>query len=94
MKMELTAEQKQEWENWLSERPENVRKVAERIVPWKRYCDKRNADDNGNRYSPRSYEEQEDGTVTITCEKSNDEMPIFGGYGVFGMNPDDLVEAD
>lgn len=92
--MELTAEQKQEWENWLSERPENVRKVAKQIVPWKKYKDKRMTDDIGNRYSPRSYEEQEDGTVTITCEKSNDEMPIFGGYGVFGMNPDNLVEAD
>lgn len=28
--MELTTEQKQEWEKWLSERPENVRKVAEK----------------------------------------------------------------
>ena len=31
--MELTTEQKQEWEKWLSERPENVREVAEKIVP-------------------------------------------------------------
>lgn len=92
--MELTAEQKQEWENWLSERPENVRKVAERIVPWKKYRDKRISDDIGNRYSPRSYDEQEDGTVTLTCEKSNEEMPFLGGYCVFGMPPDILVEAD
>lgn len=53
--MELTKEQKQEWEQWLSERPENVRKVAERIVPWKKYRDTRITDDIGNRYSPRSY---------------------------------------
>lgn len=92
--MELTTEQKQEWENWLAERPENVRKVAERIVPWKKYRDIRISEDIGNRYSPRSYEEQEDGSVTITCEKSNEEIPILGGYGVFGMNPNDLVEAD
>lgn len=92
--MELTTEQKQELENWLSERPENVRNVAESIVPWKRYHDKRIADDIGNLYYPRSYDEQEDGTVTITCEKSNDQMAILGRYGVFGMNPDDLVEAD
>lgn len=91
--MELTTEQKQEWENWLSERPENIRKVAERIVPWKKYRDIRISEDIGNRYSPRSYEEEADGSVTITCEKSNEEMPILGGYGVFGMNPDDLVEA-
>ena len=25
-KMELTKEQKQEWQNWLDERPENVRR--------------------------------------------------------------------
>ena len=92
--MELTTEQKQEWEKWFSERPENVRKVAEQIVPWKKYRDKRMADDIGNRYSPRSYEEQEDGSVTITCEKSNEEMPFLGGYGVFGMSADDLEEAD
>jgi hypothetical protein len=92
--MELTTEQKQEWEKWLSERPENVRKVAEQIVPWKKYKDKRITDDIGNRYSPRSYEEQEDGRVTITCEKSNEEMPFLGGYGVFGMSADDLEEAD
>ena len=92
--MELTKEQKQEWDKWLSERPENVRKIAERIVPWKKYRDIRITEDIGNRYSPRSYDEQEDGSVLLTCEKSNEEMPLFGGYGVFGMNPDDLVEAD
>ena len=70
--MELTKEQKQEWQNWLDERPENIRKVAEKIVPWKKYRDIRN-DDIGNRYSPVSYEEQEDGTITITCEKINEE---------------------
>ncbi len=58
------------------------------------YKDKRITEDIGNRYSPRSYEEQEDGSVTITCEKSNDEMPFLGGYGVFGMSADNLEEAD
>ena len=90
--MELTTEQKKEWEKWLSKRPENVKKVAEKIVPWKRYKDNRNVDDIGNRYSPRSYEEHKDGTVTITCEKTNDEMPFFGGCRVFGMNPNFLTE--
>jgi len=92
--MELTEEQKQEWEQWLAERPENVREVAKKIVPWKRYKDKRVKDDIGNRYSPRSYEEQEDGSVTVTCEKTNEEVPFLGDYGVFGMNPNDLIEAD
>ena len=91
--MGLTEEQKQEWKNWINERPENVRKVAERIVPWKKYKDKK-LPDSGNRYSPRSYEEQKDGSVTVTCEKSNESMPIFGGYYVFGMDPDDLEEFE
>ena len=94
LKMELTNEQKQEWDKWLSERPENVRKVAERIVPWKKYRDKRIADDIGNRYTPMSFEEQKDGSVTVTCRKTNEEFPFFGGYGVFGMPPNALEEAE
>lgn len=92
--MELTEEQRREWEKWLSEKPENVREVAEKIVPWKRYRDKRITNDTGNRYSPRSYEEGEDGSVTITCEKSNDRFPILGGHTVFGMSADDLEESE
>lgn len=90
--MELTLKQKQDWEQWLSERPDNIREVAEKYVPWKKYRDKRITDDIGNRYSPRSYEVQQDGQVTITCEKTNEEMPILGGCNVFGMPPDALVE--
>lgn len=92
--MKLTIEQEQEWDKWLSERPENVRKVAERIVPWKRYRSKQRVKDIGNRYRPISYQEQEDGSVTITCEKTNDKHLFFGGYNVFGMSADDLEEVD
>ena len=92
--MELTKQQKQEWERWLFEKPENVKKVAEKIVPWKKYKDIRIKDDVGNRYSPVSYEEGENGKVTVTCEKTNEDMSILGGYGVFGMNPDNLIEID
>jgi hypothetical protein len=90
--MELTEEQKAEWDKWLSERPDNVKKVANKIVPWKRYKDKRNETDIGNRYVPRSYDEEENGKVTLTCEKVNDEMPLLGGYGVFGIDPESLEE--
>ena len=30
--MELTTEQKQEWEKWLSERPENVKKSTKKYT--------------------------------------------------------------
>ena len=93
-KMELTAEQKRDWENWLSKRPKNIRKVAEQILPWKKYRDIRIDKDIGNRYRPISYQETEDGRVTITCEKSNKLMPFLGGYGVYGMSADNLEEAD
>ena len=93
--MELTKEQKQvAWSNWLAERPENVRQIAEKIVPWKKYRDARIKDDIGSRYRPISYEEEENGTVTITCKKTNEEMPMLGGYKVFGMSADNLIEAD
>ncbi len=92
--MTLTEEQKKEWENWVNERPENVKKVAMKIVPWKTYKDIRIIEDIGNRYKPISYEEQQDGSVTVTCEKTNEEIPILGGYGVFGMSPDNLQEAN
>jgi len=92
-KIDLTQEQKQEWQDWLNERPENVRKVAEKILPWKEYRDIR-ARDIGNRYSPISYEDKSDGTVTIPCLKSNEEMPGLGGYCVFGMSAENLIEAD
>ena len=45
-----------------------------------------------NRYIPCSYEEHKDGSVTVTCTKVNDKFPIFGGYSIFRINPDDLEE--
>lgn len=90
--MELTDDLKKEWELWLSERPESVRKVAQRIVPWKMYKLKSDVDDIGNRYIPTSYSEMKDGSVTLVCAKVNNRMQLLGGYEVFGINPNDLVE--
>lgn len=91
--MELTKKQKKEWEQWLSERPENVRKVAEKIVPWKKYYLK-GQEDLGNTYSVICYDEAEDGSVTLTCEKENEIVPFLGGYNVFGMDPESLIEVE
>lgn len=68
-----------------------MRKVAERIVPWKKYRYNDLVGYNWVTYVPISYQEHEDGSVTVTCEKLGDE--IFGGYIVFGINPDDLIEV-
>jgi len=90
----LTKKQKQDWDKWIFKLPENVKKVAEKIVPWKEYKDKRIHDDVGNRYIPYSYGENKDGTVILVCKKINREVPLLGGYDVFGMSPDDLEEVE
>ncbi len=90
--MNLTEEQKRDWNEWLSERPDNVKEVATKIVPWKTYRLK-NHEDNGTRYAPVKYDEEMDGNVTITCAKFNEMMPILGGYYVFGLKPEDLIEC-
>ena len=92
IKMNLTEEQKRDWNEWLSERPDNVKEVATKIVPWKTYRLK-NHEDNGTRYAPVKYDEEMDGNVTITCAKFNEMMPILGGYYVFGLKPEDLIEC-
>ena len=88
----MTKEQEVEWERWLSERPQAVREVAERFPPWKEYKVV-GIFDTGSRYSPRSYEEHKDGTVTLTCETYN-ALPIGIRYWVFGINPSDLEDAE
>lgn len=90
----LTKGERKDWEKWLSERPNNVREVAQRIVPWKRYMQKGIDDHIGNRYVPISYDEHKDGSITLTCEKVNDVLPPLGGYNVFGMSPNNLTEED
>lgn len=89
--MEYPEEEKKLFYEWLKTRPESVQKVAERIVPWKKYINTKEPRELENYYILYSYGVQPDGTVTITCEKHNDKHP-FGGYNVFGMNPDDLIE--
>ncbi len=87
---EWSEEQKKVWSQWLSERPENVRKVAEAFPPNRRYRLKTQGTDIGTYYVPHQYDEHEDGSVTMTCAKFNDIMPLLGGYGVFGMKPEEL----
>ena len=87
----MKSEEKKELEKWANDLPENIKQVALRIAPWKKYKDIRESN-SGNIYKPISYDEEKDGSITITCEKSNEEMPLFGGYVVFGINPDNLRE--
>ena len=88
----MTEEEKREWDNWLAGLPDEVQEVARRLVPWKMYLDTRITEDIGNRYIPVSYEIETDGTVSVTCVKTNDEFLLFGGCCVFGIPPDVLTE--
>jgi len=85
-----TEEQKKEWAEWLAGRPEHVRKVAEAFPPSRKYRLKDDDPGVGNYYIPQQYDEHKDGSVTMTCAKFNDKLPILGGYAVFGMKPESL----
>lgn len=83
---------KNDYDIWLSSLNDNVKKIASKLFPWVKYRDIREIDDIGNRYSPRSYNEHEDGKITVDCIKYSDEMPWKSPIGIFGMNPEYLVE--
>lgn len=71
---------------WIETRPPAVRAVLERLPPgtWWRL-----KSGGGGIYTPVSYEEQKDGTITVRVYKHDFLMPI--PMEVFGCNPDDFV---
>ena len=83
-----TPEQLAEWEEWLAGRPMMVRAIAERFPPWKTYLLKT----TGQYAAIKHYDEHEDGSVTLTIIAWRDWLPI--PRGVFGIDPNDLVEVD
>jgi hypothetical protein len=91
--MQLTELQKSQWEEFISTMPENARELANKFVPWKRYRHKEMDVDTINTYTPISFDEDQDGEITLTCYKN---VNIFTPepYLVYGINPDDLIEID
>ena len=87
---EPTKEQKIEWGKWVSDRPDDVRRVAERFNPWTLYRMK----STGQRVSVYSYGEQEDGETTLTVNITGDYNRVAFNRQVFGINPNDLEECD
>ena len=83
---EPAEEQARKWDEWVKERPECVRVVAERFKPWKLYRLK----ESGHRVYLKSF--SEDGTMTVVvCGRFNF---VMFERNVFGINPDDLTECD
>jgi hypothetical protein len=83
---EPTVEQETEWDNWVTERPECVRVIAERFDPWSLYRLK----SSGHRVIIYSF--LEDGTVTVIV--SGEYNHVLADRKVFGIDPDDLEPCE
>jgi hypothetical protein len=84
--VEPTPEQESDWKQWVSERPDVVRLVAERFDPWSLYRMK----STGQRVTLYSF--SEDGTVTVNV--SGDYNFVLFERSVFGVDPDDLEPCE
>jgi len=87
---EPTEEQQKNWAQWVAERPDNVRAVAERFLPWKLYRMR----STGHRVTVYSLGEHPDGTVTLTVNVTGEFNLLSFERRVFGISPDDLEECD
>ena len=86
-----TAEQEQLWKEWLTERPEKVRAVAENFDPWTLYRMK----STEHRVTILSFQEGvESGEVTLTVAVSGEYNYVLFERRVFGISPDDLEECE
>jgi hypothetical protein len=77
-----------EFNEWLKDRPEIIKLMAEKLKPWLRYRLKT----TGQHCNLYSY--SEDGTVTVTVNGHDSEilnhMNELIEVNVFGVSPDDL----
>jgi hypothetical protein len=88
---EPTSEQIAAWDEWVRSRPEAVRKIAEKIYPWKLYRLKT----SGHRVTLYSIDEQKDNTEpTLRVNVSGDFNFLSFERTVFGIKIDDLEECD
>jgi len=87
---EPTSKQRVDWNQWVVERPDNVREVAERFDPWTLYCMK----DTNQRVTLYSFGEQAAGDVTLTVNITGEFNLISFDRQVFGIDPEALEECD
>lgn len=79
-----TAEQINEWSEWVESRPEIVKEVARKLHPWKLY--------KFGDHRVTLYSISEDGTVTVNV--TGEFNSVVFERRVFGVNPTELVECD
>jgi hypothetical protein len=91
--MAPTPEQVQDWDEWVSERPQAVRETLQRydLKPWKLYRLK----SSGHRVRLYSVDEPEDGSApTVKVDVLGRFNIVAFDLRVFGVNPADLEECD
>ena len=71
-----------DWQEWLGQRPPEVRALAERLPPWNLY----RMQSTGHRVTMKAYDEN--GTVRVVVSPQYN-CVVFGRE-VFGVDPDDL----
>lgn len=92
--MEPNDEARRAWEEWVAERPDAVRAVAERFDPWTVYRLK----GSGHRVTIHGFQKEETGDgsdrVTLTVIVSGAFNRVIFDRRVFGIPPEDLTECD
>ena len=83
---EPTAEVEAAWKEWVAERPDAVRAVAERFDPWTLYRMK------STNQRVTLYSISEDGTVSV--DVSGAYNFVFCERTVFGIDPNDLEPCE
>lgn len=81
---EPTQDNRDAWKQWLAERPDSVRSVAERFTPWTLY----RLTTTGQRCSVLAFDEG--GTVRIQAE--HPALGRISAVDVFGIDPAELAE--
>ena len=90
--MNPTEEQEKEWQQWISQRPDKVRKIIEDndFNPWTLYKLK----GSGHRVFITKFDEREDGEVTLSVGVTGEFNAVLSERQVFGVPIDDLEECD
>ncbi len=87
---EPDTEQLDGWEEWLATRPDRVAEVARRLPPWELLRMRA----TGHRCSVLSYQEDDEGAVTMTVRVDGKFNAVVFGRRVFGISPDDLTPCE
>jgi hypothetical protein len=89
---EPTDQQKSDWNEWVRNRPDKIREIAEKVFPWKLYRLK----SSGHRVTVYSIDEPADTNVepTLKVIVSGDYNKVLFERTVFGIKLEDLEECD